>query len=385
MAMTPPGSSFRRIAALVLYNIVAVLLLLLVLEGIASVLNSFHESFASKPLAERLHTAYDPDLGWVNLPNVYLPNMYGRGKYLRTNSQRFRNNEDFTLQVPLGKTRIICSGDSFTLGYGVDNDHTWPQQLASRNPNIETVNMGQGGYGADQAYLWYKRDAALLDHNIQILALISPDLYRMQSKAFAGYGKPVLEVENDHLVTKNIPVPRPIETWSPRLARASDALANLNITQFLRRTFKLDTDEAVTGTRKERNEETSKVLTYMLDDLIATNRAKNSVLVLAYLPTRVEYGGDLGASWRRFLADYAQQRGIPYFDLADDFHRLSPEDLDRFFIPQGALAYPGAAGHYTEAGNAYVADLIYHRLLADPATAAKLHVRTAGGTSPAQH
>ena len=51
--------------------------------------------------------------------------------------------------MPPGKTRIICSGDSFTLGFGVDNEHTWPQQLAARNANLETVNMGQGGYGAD--------------------------------------------------------------------------------------------------------------------------------------------------------------------------------------------------------------------------------------------
>jgi len=364
-------------AVLVLYNIAAALVLLLVLEGIASVLNSFHESFGEKPLAERRHTEYDRDLGWVNLPNVYLPDMYGRGKYLRTNSQRFRNNEDFTLQVPPGKTRIICSGDSFTLGYGVDNDHTWPQQLASRHPNLETINLGQGGYGADQAYLWYKRDAALLDHNIQILALISPDLYRMQSKTFAGYGKPILELENERLVTRNVPVPRPIEAWSPRLARASDALANLNLTRFLRRVLKLDTDQTVTGTRQERNQETSAVLSAMLDDLVATNRAKNSVLVLAYLPTRVEYGGDLGASWRRFLAQYAQQRGIPFLDLAEDFHRLPPDELDKLFIARGAIEeYTGAAGHYTDAGNAYVADLIYQRLLANPETAVKLHTRS---------
>ncbi len=158
--MTRPASSARRIGALVLYNIAATVVLLLVLEGIASVYYAFREAFVSPPVAESLYTAYDRDLGWVNLPNIYLPNMYGPGKYLRTNSQRFRNNEDFTLQVPPGKTRIICSGDSFTLGFGVDNDHTWPQLLAARAPNIETVNMGQGGYGADQAYLWYKRDGA---------------------------------------------------------------------------------------------------------------------------------------------------------------------------------------------------------------------------------
>jgi len=166
ISMTRPASKGRRIAGLVLYNIAATLVLLLALEGIASINYDFREAFVSPPFAESLYTAYDHELGWVNLPNVYLPNMYGPGNYLRTNSQRFRNNADFTTSVPPGKTCIICSGDSFTLGYGVDNDHTWPQLLASRTPNIEAVNMGQGGYGADQAYLWYKRDGVALDHNI---------------------------------------------------------------------------------------------------------------------------------------------------------------------------------------------------------------------------
>ena len=371
--MTRAASSLRRAAVFVLYNIAAVLLLLLVAEGAASIYYTFRDAFASPPVAESLYTEYDRDLGWVNLPNVYLPNMYGPGKYLRTNSQRFRNNADFTISVPPGKTRIICSGDSFTLGFGVDNDHTWPQLLATRGRNIETVNMGQGGYGADQAYLWYKRDGVKLDHDIQILALIAPDFYRMQHSSFNGYGKPVLALDNDHIVTTNVPVPRSMQVRSPRLVRVQNALFNLNITRFLRRVLRLDTAAAVTETRKERNQETAWILSYMLDDLLETNREKNSVLVLAYLPTREEYGTDLGESWRKFLAGYARQHGIPYLDLTDDFKRLPPGELDKLFIGTGTIAFPGAAGHYTEAGNAFVADLIYRRLLADPKTAAKLH------------
>lgn len=370
--MTLSASPGRRAVAFVLYNIAVVLVLVLVLEGVASIYYSFREAFATAPVAESLYTEYDRDLGWVSLPNVYLPNMYGPGKYLRTNSQRFRNNADFAAIVPPGKTRIICSGDSFTFGFGVDNNHTWPQLLATRAPNIETVNMGQGGYGADQAYLWYKRDAAALDHGIQIFAVILPDLYRMQHSAFNGYGKPVLALENDHLVTTNVPVPRSLAVRSPRLLRVQTAVFNLSITRLLRRMLRLDT-VGVTQTQKERNQETAALLWPMLDDLRETNRARNSVLVLAYLPTREEYGVDLGMPWRKFLAGYAQQNGLVYLDLADDFRRLPPGDLDKLFIGTGVLNFPGAAGHYTEAGNAFVADVIYRGLLTNPETAAKLH------------
>ena len=370
--MTGPESSIRRTKIFVFYNLAATLVLLLVLEGIASIYYAFRGAFATPPVAESLYTEYDRELGWVSLPNVYLPNMYGPGKYLRTDSQRFRDNADFAPIVPYGKARIICSGDSFTFGFGVDNDNTWPQLLATRAPNLETVNMGQGGYGADQAYLWYKRDAAALNHDIQIFAIILPDLYRMQHPLFNGYGKPVLAVENDRLVTTNVPVPRSLTVRSPRLLRVQNAVLNLSITRLLRRILGLDTLE-VTETQKERNRETAEIVWPMLDDLRDMNRARNSVLVLAYLPTREEYGADLGASWRKFLAGYARQRGVPFIDMVDDFRRLPASEVDKLFIATGALNFPGAAGHYTEAGNAFVADLIYRQLLANPVTAAKLH------------
>ena len=367
----PRRNRLRRPLVFIIFNIAVVLLLLLLAEGAASVYYVFRAAFATPAVAESLYTEYDADLGWVNSPRVYLPNMYGPGKFLRTNSQRFRNDADFTKIVPPGKTRIICSGDSFTLGFGVDNQHTWPQQLAARNASLETVNMGQGGYGADQAYLWYKRDGVKLDHDIQVFAIISPDVFRMQHSTFNGYGKPVLTVENDRVIATNVPVPRTMEVWSPRLVRAENALSNLSLTRALTSVFKFKPAAPLTDS-KERNEETAWVLSTMLDNLAATNRAKGSVLVLAYLPTRQELSGQASASWRTFLADYARQHHVLYLDLFDDFHALPPSQLDILFINRAAVEFPGAAGHYTEAGNEFVAGIIYRRLMEAPETAAKM-------------
>lgn len=381
IATGSPSAPARSIAALIFYNIAATVAFLLALEGMASVYYAFHDAFSERPLTERLFTEYDRELGWVSLPNIYLPNVFGPGKYVRTNSQRFRSDTDFTPTVPPGKTRIICSGDSFTFGYGVDNDHAWPQSLAAVDPNIQAVNMGQGGYGADQAYLWYKRDGAALDHDIQILAVITPDLFRMQNASFNGYGKPVLAVKDDRLVTNNVPVPRSLEVWSPRLARAENALSKLSISRLLRGVFGVKGEGPATETQKERNQETAKVVPYMLDDLIATNRARNSVFVLVYLPVRMEITENMAGSWRDLLAEYAREHGILFIDLVDDFHRLPPDELDKLFFAWGSIYFPGAADHYTEAGNAFVAERIYRRLVANPETAAKLHVRPAA-TAP---
>jgi len=81
--------------------------------------------------------------------------------------------------VPPGYLRVIGSGDSFTLGHGVANGQTWCARLEEIDPRFENVNMGQGGYGADQAYLSYRRDRRRLDRDTHIFAFISDDLHRL--------------------------------------------------------------------------------------------------------------------------------------------------------------------------------------------------------------
>ena len=66
------------------------------------------------------YSDYDPELGWIAKPNIVLPDFWGKGIGIRTNSQRFRNLADIETRVAPGKTRVICSGDSFTFGDGVD-------------------------------------------------------------------------------------------------------------------------------------------------------------------------------------------------------------------------------------------------------------------------
>lgn len=353
-----------------LYAVAVALVLLLLIEGAASVFYAVRGTVATQPLAERLHTEYDSELGWVNLPNVDLPSMYGPGRGLRTNAQRFRGAADVAERVPPGKRRIICSGDSFTLGYGVDDESTWPACLAKLADHIETVNMGQGGYGLDQAYLWYKRDGARLEHDLQIFAVITNDFQRMQMLSFSGYAKPVLVLEDGKLVTRNVPVPKGAS--SPAVARLQSALAGLDATRLLRRVLRRDAPELSSSTQEQRNQETMQIVGAMLDDLAETHRAKGSRLVVVYLPTRQDYVGNSADPWRRYLEEHAARTGLVYLDLFDDMRRLVPEEKDKLFIAEGAVDFPGAAGHYTAAGNAFVADLIYDALMARPDIEPKL-------------
>ena len=206
-------------------------LTLLSVEGLSSLTFVLGELKSCRIRAERIHTEHDPLLGWINKPNVDIRNIYGPGKHLRTNSQRFRNDVDFPTAVVPGRRRWICSGDSFTFGYGVGNAHCWCALLSARLPNVECVNMGQGGYGVDQAFLWYLRDGVKVEHDVLVFAFITGDFPRMVEVDPTGYPRPLLDIVNRQIVTKNVPVPQP-SFMARRLPRYLGALRKLR-TQIL--------------------------------------------------------------------------------------------------------------------------------------------------------
>ncbi|MFO1076549.1 MAG: GDSL-type esterase/lipase family protein [Planctomycetota bacterium] len=60
-----------------------------------------------------------------------------------------RDREDLTLEKPAGTKRVVCLGDSFTLGWGVRRDHNWPvlveNELRKRWSDVQILNCGGTG------------------------------------------------------------------------------------------------------------------------------------------------------------------------------------------------------------------------------------------------
>ncbi len=355
----------RKTAILILFSLVVAALMCITCEGLSSILFVAREAATGRPLAERLHTEYDEELGWINIPNFYVEDVYGPGIYVKTNSQSFRNNKDFGVRVPSNKIRVICSGDSFTFGYGVDNEHTWCQLLASENERLEPVNMGQGGYGVDQAYLWYKRDGTKLEHDLHIFAFITDDFERMQSGNFLGYGKPVLAIQDGDLVTGNVPVPRRsfYAPWLNHSLRTLNGLDSIRLSQEL--AYRENPAARV-------NDQSHQVVRAILADLHRLNQSNHSILVLVYLPIEQDYMQDTSEPWRQFLRVEAAKNDLIYIDLVDEFRQLSPQDVSDLFIAEGVIEHYGGAGHYSEYGNAYIANILYSKLLVVPEIGNKL-------------
>jgi hypothetical protein len=332
---------FNNLLKYGLYNLMAIAITFVIIEGLASIAIMVYKIHTRWYLTNRTHTQYDDTLGWVNLANIYIKNMYGPGIYFKSDGQGFRNNNEISQQNHGKKVRIICSGDSFTFGIGVDNDHTWCSQLASINQKLETINMGQEGYGIDQAYLWYKRDGSKLTPDIHIFAFITQDFYRMQQHNYFGYSKPILDLQDNVLVIHNVPVPQPsFYIW-------------LDWLDWL----------------KKDNNKTRKIALNIFQDMDKIDKKGNGILLLVYLPTKTDYLEQESEPWRQFLHDWAAKQNLLFIDLIPEFRKLQPQTMEALFIKKGFL---GVAGHYTEAGNSYIAQVLSDKLSAIPEISAKM-------------
>ena len=358
-------------------------LILCLLEGLCSFAIFVKDLFTttSRPLAERVHTRYDADLGWVNVPGTTVRDMYGPGLGLRINSLGFRGAE-VTAKTPPGKVRIVCSGDSFTLGYGVDDDHTWVKCLADQDARIETVNMGQGGYGVDQAFLWYRRERETFEHQAHLFTVIANDFERMRRTDFHGYGKPRLKIEGDQLAVEGTPVSRRAfyVPWLTQNAAAFDDVKIFRVLGSLVRRV-----APARGADELNDAQTRAAAAKLFQELRDLHRGQKTTLVLCYLPARKDLESRKMDPWREFLHEQADKLGVSLVDMTDELIKLPASDVDALFIQEDIMGFPQASGHYNNRGNQVVAQRLYRRLAEIPELANLLKDRptAAPATDPA--
>jgi len=321
------------------FTVVAAVLGLLLIEGASRV--ALFAIDRRDELTERKHTKYDAELGWVNVPSTHVPDLYGPGRSLTINAQGFRGTREYAKTPPPGVTRILCSGDSFTLGWGVDDADTWCA-LLERDPALEIVNMGQGGYGIDQSYLWWRRDGGSIEYKVHLFAIIYEDFHRMRFDRFQGYGKPTLKVENGIPVADGVP--------SPGRRRG---LATVELIACLAGRPAVPAAEP-----KLEALEAGELAVRAVEAMRDGNTARRARLVVVWLPTLDQHRpGEVDRLRVQFL-ERVHAFGVDVIDLVPEFRSVSPDQADAMFLVE-----PGGGGrHYSERGNEFVAARLAERL-----------------------
>ncbi len=323
----------------------------LLLEGVASLVVAYRSSSAesrqSGRLEEEKHSRYDADLGWMHIPDLFVGNMYGEGVEFTTNGQSFRAKQEYSKTVPAGTYRTICLGDSFTMGYGVHDDATFPAQLQSQAEGLEVVNMGMGGFGVDQDYLWYMRDGVELETDLLLFAFIELDFGRMMFDRFLGYPKPLLKMEDGELLVTNVPVP---EVFG--LSRFRRFLQMSSLSRLVAGAASDPAPRSIGNSPDSLP--FAPVAEHIFLELAKISRERNQDLVLVYLPRfhTLRREPVPTATW---LEKFTRKEGIHLLNLTEDFRQIPRQQLaGHFRLPDD--------GHYSPRGNALVATALLKKL-----------------------
>jgi hypothetical protein len=250
----------------------------------------------------------------------------------------------------------------------VDGDQTWCSLLSGLDPALEPINMGQVGYGVDQAYLWYRRDAEDLGVDLHLLAFITHNFLRMKFQEYGGFGRPVLVVRDGELELANVPVPRKgyvLPTLTVVLARL-DRLRTTEVAAKIRKRLPLERRQVPGAWRARSNEEVRSVVSELFQELKRYNEERSRSTALVYLSSveELQNPGDRDlAEWLPFVEAQADALDLPFFSLVDELTDLPAHEVSGLFLD---------GYHLTEAGHALVARTLLEGLRADPRTAPRL-------------
>jgi hypothetical protein len=137
------------------------------------------------PLEWREHPArileFDAARAWRLRP---LAQDYTVDKPVSVNAAGFRDREFSTARTP-GVARVACVGDSYTYGWGVELEESYPKQLERRlseKHTTEVLNFGVFGYNADQALESLRSQAAPYAPDLVLYAFYWDDLLPVRAE-----------------------------------------------------------------------------------------------------------------------------------------------------------------------------------------------------------
>ena len=174
VASRPRGGGARKLVFVMVALLLASVVAILVVELAVRV---FWPHRVRTPFA-----LDDPRFLYRNEPSLAgyqtEPGEFGYG--FTVNSLGFRGPE-IAAEPPPRVLRILCVGDSFTWGTGVEDDETYPAQLARilsddlPEQPVEVVNAGVMSWGVSQYYRWILEEGFDLDPDVIVIAMYHDD------------------------------------------------------------------------------------------------------------------------------------------------------------------------------------------------------------------
>jgi len=160
----------------------------------------------------------DAALGWVGRPNVRSETRSDPDfrHEVSTNSRGLRNREASYARD--ARKRILCVGDSFTWGLGVESREAFPSLLENGLSETEVINAGALGWGTAQEWLWLEREGQRYSPDVLILEFYVNDFWENDGSYLPGQ-RPAFTVSAGEPVLQASPTPFPKRSRSESILR----------------------------------------------------------------------------------------------------------------------------------------------------------------------
>jgi len=115
-----------------------------------------------------------------NVPKAhYVHKSYdGRWEFF-INGEGFRSKKEFNYDKPPGTIRIMTLGDSFTIGYEVQQEETYSaileKYLRSKGYTVEVINTGVSGFGTAEELVFFQEEGLKYHPDVVILGYYEND------------------------------------------------------------------------------------------------------------------------------------------------------------------------------------------------------------------
>lgn len=279
------------------------------------------------------------------IPWELRPNNHSRFKMLEfdttvvTNSHGLRDNE-----VDFSKPRILCMGDSFTFGFGVENEETFCAILERLfQGKYDFVNTGfADGYSPDTYALWLSKHRETLAPHSIIVCLFSNDLWDVNANTWLRNGKVMTPEERglpDRIVKTGYTITE--DGASIRegfLARIPPSLRRLikrsYLIAFLRDRLLHDVDWSIRGAMTNGEERAmDQKFTRSLE--LLREVAGDRLLALYLIEGPSEIGRSALSHMDELVFQFAAMHGIPVLSNNNEFSKEDFFSLDSHFSRQG--------------------------------------------------
>ena len=226
----------------------------------------------------------------------------------------------------MAQERVVVLGDSFTWGFGVEEDDTFVRRLdGALGSEIAVINLGVSGYSTDQELILYQRHGRNYEADVVVLVVASNDFaMNVSPVAYLIYGKPVFLRDGSQIALSNQPVPE--TPWYERLI-VGTAMRSYVLTQFNRVREQLRVKAALAGPGLETPVERQQPFPRTAAELTTVRLIEELRLEVELLNEQIAGERDgqfrdqlLGAGMRVvFLDDYLQTPD-PDLHLPDELH-----------------------------------------------------------------